>query len=92
MNSYIFLTDQGYTFQPGSESDVPEVGNLQVLGWCNGESPEAAFEAMLKENGWLCDTTFNECFSVELKSSDSFEKAQHFQLKKRRQRNRVSNA
>jgi hypothetical protein len=66
MNSYIFLTDEGFTFQPGSESDVPEVENLQVLGLANGDSPEAAFETLLKEDEWLRETTFSECFSLKL--------------------------
>jgi hypothetical protein len=92
MNSYVFLTDQGTTFQPDSESIEPDVENLQVLGWSNGETAEAAFEAMMEENAWLCGTSFTECFAVELKQSDSFEKAKHFRLKKTRKRNRVSSA
>ncbi|MGH4138228.1 hypothetical protein [Clostridium sp.] len=34
MDNYIFLTDEGYTFMPNSESDMPDVENLQVIGVC----------------------------------------------------------
>ena len=27
MNKYIFLTDEGYTYQPNSTSDVPDCEN-----------------------------------------------------------------
>jgi hypothetical protein len=31
MDNYIFLTDEGYTFQPDSESDVPDIENLLAI-------------------------------------------------------------
>jgi hypothetical protein len=32
MGSYIFLTDEGYTYQPNSDSDMLDIENLQVKG------------------------------------------------------------
>ena len=66
MYSYIFLTSEGTTFQPDSDSIEPDVENLQVLGFAEGDSPEAAFHALLREDEWLLDTTFSECFSLKL--------------------------
>jgi hypothetical protein len=86
MNSYIFLTAEGYTYQADSEACEPDVENLQVLGWSDGETPKAAFEAMMEETAWLGGTTFTECFAVELKGPGAFGKAEHFELKKKRRR------
>ena len=32
MNWYIFITNEGYTYQPNSESNEPDCENAQVLG------------------------------------------------------------
>jgi hypothetical protein len=69
MPSYTFLTSEGTTFQPDSESIEPDVENLQVLGFADGPTPDAAFQNLLKENPWLSDTSFTECFSLELAGS-----------------------
>jgi hypothetical protein len=66
MRTYIFLTDKGFTFQPNSESIEPDIENLQVLGISKGRDSKDAFENLLKENGYLIDTTFNNVISYEL--------------------------
>ena len=33
MKSYIFITTEGFTYQPGSESPEPDVENCQVIGF-----------------------------------------------------------
>jgi hypothetical protein len=66
MKSYIFLIAEGTTFQPDSESVEPDVENLQVLGFADGETPEAAFKNLLAENPWLRKTSFSECFSLQI--------------------------
>ncbi|MGH4120863.1 hypothetical protein [Clostridium sp.] len=43
MDNYIFLTDEGYTFMTNSESDVPDIENLQVIGISNGNNEKEAF-------------------------------------------------
>lgn len=42
MDNYILLTNEGYTFETNSESDVPDIENLQVLGISNGENEIAS--------------------------------------------------
>ena len=67
MNSYIFISSEGYTYQPGSASDNPDVENLQVIGFASGEDERAAFENLIAENGWLSSTSFGElkCFQMK---------------------------
>ena len=78
VRSYIFYTNEGFTFLPDSESDVPDVENCQVLGWGNGISARDAFNDFKKQNHWLKNSKFNEVICVELKD----EKIYNFNLKK----------
>jgi len=70
MRNYIFYTDEGSTYQPGSESVMPDIENLQVIGFGRGESPEAAVRNMVSENGYILETAFNELIGVELRSEE----------------------
>ena len=47
---FIFYTNEGFTFQPGSENDLPEAENCQVLGWGSGKSFVEAFNNFKEEN------------------------------------------
>lgn len=53
MKNYIFLTVEGFTYQPGSESIEPDIENLQVIGFSKGEDSENAFENLVDENQYL---------------------------------------
>jgi hypothetical protein len=66
MPSYIFLSGEGSTFQPGSESEVPDIENLQVIGISDGVTPAQALRNLLEENYYLRETTFQEIFCYEL--------------------------
>jgi len=80
MKSYIFLTDEGHTFQPDSESDMPDVKNLQVIGVAKGKSQKEAFRNLIKDNEWVRETNFCEVFGYQL--DNDFEKSiGHFYLK-----------
>ncbi len=63
---YMFLTLEGYTFQPDSITIEPDIENLQVIGVAFGISPKEAFQNLLKENKYLLNTTFNEIFCYQL--------------------------
>lgn len=69
MDNYIFLTDEGYTFQPDSESDVPDIENLQVIGISNGENEKEAFYNLMGQRGYLISTTFDKIFCYKLCSN-----------------------
>lgn len=66
MNNYIFLTDEGYTYQPNSESDVPDIENLQVIGITHGENSKQAFYNLIRERKYLLETSFDKIFCYKL--------------------------
>ncbi len=70
MRSFIFLTYEGHTFQPDSESIEPDIDNLQVLGFGCGKNSEEAFQNFINENDWIRQTTFREIVGIELKEED----------------------
>lgn len=43
MSNYIFLTNEGYTYQPKLDSDMPDIENLQVIGISRGKDAKEAF-------------------------------------------------
>ena len=80
MNSYIFITTEGYTYQPESESPVPDVENCQIIGFAQGIDGQNAFENLVKQNPSLLETTFSELICLELKHMDYFKKSHYFYL------------
>jgi len=78
MRHFIFLTQEGYTFQPNSESDVPDIENMQVLGVATGEDANAAFNRFIKENEYLLNTDFDQVLAMELKDRSTY----NFSLKR----------
>jgi len=63
---YMFITTEGYTYQPDSDSTEPDIENCQVIGCGKGSTAREAFENMVKENDYLLETTFNEVDAYEL--------------------------
>lgn len=68
VKKYIFVTAEGITYQPDSQSVMPDIENLQVVGFGSGDSPKDAAKNMLEENGYLKEAHFNEIIGIELKS------------------------
>jgi len=66
VKNYIFLTAEGYTFQPQSECLEPDIENLQVIGFAKGTNSQEAFYNLVKNNEYLLKTTFEEVFCYEL--------------------------
>ncbi|MCK5490273.1 MAG: hypothetical protein KAI67_00350 [Candidatus Pacebacteria bacterium] len=77
IRSFVFYTTEGYTFQPDSESDIPDIENCQILGWGKGRTSAEAFDDFKKESPWLKTLRFNKVTGVELKD----EKTYSFDLK-----------
>ena len=77
MKDFIFITFEGYTFQPNSESDIQDIENMQVIGFSKGLNSKEAFENLKTKNSYLLETTFNEIISIELKDK----KFEYFNLK-----------
>lgn len=75
--SFIFYTTEGFTFQPDSENDTPEIDNCQVLGWGRGDTAQEAYENFKKEKASLEKLKFDSVIGAELKD----EKTYNFSLK-----------
>ena len=72
MNKYIFLTFEWTTYQPNSDSQEPDIENVQMLGTISWKTKDEAFENFKKENEWVLKTSFNEIYCHELKD-DNFD-------------------
>lgn len=72
MRHFIFLTQEGYTFQPNSKSAIPDIENLQVLGTASGLDEWKAFENFKKENEYLLDTDYKNIVAMELKDEKQY--------------------
>jgi len=67
MNDYILLTDEGFTFQPGTEDKLIEIENLQVIGFSSGTNSDEAFLNLLTVNPYLSLTGFEKIFCYQLR-------------------------
>ena len=77
MKDFIFITFEAYTFQPNNESDIPDIENMQVIGFSKGLNSKEAFENLKIKSSYLKETNFNEIISIELKDK----KFEYFNLK-----------
>ncbi len=68
IKDFIFVTFEGMTFQPNSESDIPDIEKMQVIGFERGFNVNEAFENLKLNLEYLKSTTFDEIIGIELKS------------------------
>ena len=59
MNNYIFLTNEGYTYQPNSEGIEPDCENSQLIGIARGVTQEEIFCNLIKKE-YLKQFNFDE--------------------------------
>ena len=78
VKKFIFLSAEGVTFQPNSESIEPDIDNLQVIGFAKGRNPDEAFKNLKKETPHLLETNFSEMFSYELSNEYEASRKYHF--------------
>lgn len=78
MNKYIFLTNEGYTYQPDSESIEPDCENAQLIGISSGNTTEEAFENLINDRKYLRD--FDEIYCYKL-AEDYEESKRYFYIK-----------
>lgn len=69
LNKYIFITNEGYTYQPNSSSLEPDCENAQVLGIVIGENENDALKNLLEQNTYLRDSDFNNVYCYKLDSN-----------------------
>lgn len=70
MNSYIFLTDEGYTFQPETEDEPVEIDSLQMIGTAQGSDAMDAYRNLLAENPHLQEKKFERIFCYQADAYD----------------------
>jgi hypothetical protein len=80
MRSYIFITAEGSTYQPNSNSTEPDIENCQVIGFAKGINENEAFKNLIKENETLLDTNFNKIICIELRNENYYRRASNFYL------------
>jgi hypothetical protein len=66
MNNYIFLTDEGYTFQPETEQEPVEIDTLEVIGTASGTDANHAYRNLLAQNPDLDPASFTRIFCYQL--------------------------
>jgi hypothetical protein len=66
MNKYIFITTEGSTYQPNSDSSEPDIENMQVIGFGQGDTAQSAMRKLLKMSEYLVNTNFNEIIAIQL--------------------------
>jgi len=66
LDAYIFLTSEGYTFQPNSEARAPDIENLQVIGFAEAATADDALADLLANFPYLTETTFDVIFCYKL--------------------------
>lgn len=76
MNNYIFLTTEGYTYQPNSESVEPDCDNAQLIGIAEGTNQLEAFKNLLNKYTYLKESNFEEIYCYQLK--DDYRKTMKF--------------
>jgi hypothetical protein len=65
MNSYIFLTDEGYTFQPETEEQPVEIDSLQMIGTAQGSDAMDAYRNLLSASPHLQEKRFERIFCYQ---------------------------
>lgn len=80
MNNYVFLTNEGYTYQPDSESIEPDCENSQLIGIAAGSTQEEAFNNLMNERKYLRKINFNEIYCYKL-ANDFEESKRYFCIK-----------
>jgi len=80
MKTYIFITEEGVTFQPNSISPDPDIENCQVIGFAKGTNENEAFKNLINENRYLLDTSFDEIICMELGNENYYGSAKYFRL------------
>jgi hypothetical protein len=66
MNSYIFLIDEGYTFQPETEDKPVVIDSLQTIGTAQGPDAMTAYRNLLAENPQLQERKFEKIFCYQV--------------------------
>lgn len=73
LQRFMFVTFEGFTFQPDSEASEPDIENMQVIGTATGYSRQEAYDTLIKESEFLLETTFNEIWCFRLADGGNYD-------------------
>jgi hypothetical protein len=71
MNSYIFLTDEGYTFQPETEEEPVVIDTLRMIGTAIGSDAMHAYRNLIADNPHLQEKRFEKIFCYQIDPYDT---------------------
>jgi len=77
MTEYIFLTTEGSTFQPNSNSSEPDIENMQIIGFAEGDTVHDAATRLVESNEYLANTSFDDIFAIQIANKHR----EHFSLR-----------
>lgn len=66
MRKYIFISTEGFTYQPNTTSSEPDIENMQVIGFGQGDTAQDALWQLLELNEYLVNTNFDEIIAIQL--------------------------
>jgi len=66
LQRFIFISFEGSTYQPNSESQEPDIENMQVIWFMKWYSRRDAFDKFLQYNSYIKDTSFDEVRCMRL--------------------------
>lgn len=78
MNKYIFLSNEGSTYQPIKNTDADIVENIQVIGFSDGINPDEAFSNLIAINPFIRSTSFNHVYCYKLDSNFEENRVDYF--------------
>lgn len=78
MNKYIFLSNEGSTYQPIKNTDPDIVENIQVIGFSDGINPDEALSNLVSNNPHIKETTFNHIYCYKLDSDFEENRVDYF--------------
>ncbi|MDN5353287.1 MAG: hypothetical protein PWQ09_43 [Candidatus Cloacimonadota bacterium] len=66
IKEFIFISTEGFTYQPYSISIEPDIENCQVIGFSSGSNANEAFQNLVRDNKYLKDTSFDSVTCYQL--------------------------
>ncbi len=66
MKRYIFISTEGFTHQPETTGSEPDIDNMQVIGFGQGDTAKDALRQLLELNEYLVNTSFDEIIAIQL--------------------------
>lgn len=67
MTTYLIATDDGFTFSPNNQTSMPDIENLQILGFAHGCTAMEALESFNRLNPHISQLGYTNISIYQLK-------------------------